>query len=592
MRKTPWIVLAALMGISNFFPLNSVADPGELRDARKAGLERISSFEEIYDNLPKPHLEQYGEDTLNLKKINSKPAEQETILPDLRLIQKGSESGIDASIPLGGDWKLDFDANTTNGDLDKISSAIGYSGEHGVYIGGEYKKFDSDPYLRDADMLKAQIGGMIFDKTFSVILTGAKINIPNMFCWNYSTPYNTPLELYALGWDVNLKGRLEAVVEKGDFERTFVPWVSMSGSGYFPKLKDTGGIEKIRKINERYAKYSFVNDNSFAFPFSHIKAGLGADILTKYFDPGLEFVYGGNFNPDIGSFYITPKIAFHNGENKINYEFEMNFIPNHFGPILANFKSNISTFLMSPFGLYFKGDFNINHSQLNDINFIMALGYALKDGNFEVFYNNKDDILGLSFSTQLDRDINTEDYTIKKFHKISKPASPDIYGTWIKDAGDSSLIHSVWGEGIDDAVEKIHSEEDLSLYLSYFKWDEEDYTEDAEEIHDSGKGICQNLNGILAPEIARKAFGYECWGRGIRGPYMGHVVMVIKKKNGKYDLRDYWNYYEFNADSEEEAIEMFYPGVSMYGGGKRSPTAKKVIEAVERGLFKWREMLK
>ena len=55
------IISVALIGASTYFPMNSVANPVELENTREITLEERINFEKIYNNLPKPHLDQYME---------------------------------------------------------------------------------------------------------------------------------------------------------------------------------------------------------------------------------------------------------------------------------------------------------------------------------------------------------------------------------------------------------------------------------------------------------------------------------------------------------------------------------------------------
>jgi hypothetical protein len=63
---------------------------------------------------------------------------------------------------------------------------------------------------------------------------------------------------------------------------------------------------------------------------------------------------------------------------------------------------------------------------------------------------------------------------------------------------------------------------------------------------------------------------------------------MIKDKNGKFDLRDFENYYDLNANNPKKAIEMVYPGAYVYGDGTVSGSVSTVRNAVERQLYDWK----
>jgi hypothetical protein len=527
------------------------------------------------------------------------PSPIEKILDESRfdVKQNGNDFDINAIMPLGGDFQAGLSAETTSGDLKEISGEAGFAGEHGFYIGGSYKKFDSDSLLLGANMFKMQAGFMLFNNLLNGSVTGARIDIPNMkvdLSAMGSTIYKTPLKLYALGWDFNLMPKFE-LGKKGEVK--LYPSFSINGSFYEQSLEETEDLKQLR------SRIPDENDDSFTTPFNHLKAEIGADLEIGNFYSGLNFVLEGNpfwFFPVIPTANL--KAGFNINEGEITYSMVVTPDYNLFDKSLSfSLESGVNGFMKLPFNFYIKENMRLNHSNPEDFSLTTILGYSKDKANLEVFYNLQDNSFGFRFYSPLEKIANEEDYTGRSFHNSEPVPKPSITGFGGGGFGDVSLIHAVWGEDVSDAIAKIRAEtsgyldgmQKIMNYLSYFNKKDHIGTFSPDKQHDAGYGVCRDTMGNLAPAMVNGVL-YDrgvkkASGQALAGPYLEHTVTVIEKENGECDAVNYEDgWVPLNADTYWDAIEELFPGAYMYEL-KYSHTSREVIDAVEKPLYDWTE---
>jgi len=487
--------------------------------------------------------------------------------------------------------KILGDLTLENGLPQKTVLAVG---NKNFYLGTKWENLSSETsMLEDANLFKLELGIKNIADFLDFSSFVAYTSIPNLrILWTnyskYESYYEAPLNLYTLGID----GIAKPIFELKNSAIT--PWLS------WKILLNDSRIRNTEKPNSTY-----YNDSSSLWAFNHFNVGLGIDLSTKKnLNFGLENYLDGSYDP---LFQTSPlfgtvhkaKIKLHDKKNKnsLGYTFSINPQFNWLGwPVVFDSQSEIDfKFHFSP-EIYLKATLNINHSVPENSNLIAILGYSEKTGNkFELFYNILSKMIGITiFNKELRND--KERYSKEIFAKIA-PSPTEIYLP-IQDKVNLTAIHNIYGEDISGVIDYVKSRvsgnynsamKEISEYAYYFPWRNHAGVFTAEEEHDVGYGACMDTNGMLLPVIINGVLGdlgYRSWGRGFSGPYLGHVLTIIKKPNNRYDIMNYNNFYSLNAKTEQEAIDRVYPGIYIYDGGKYSETSERVIDTLEESVWR------
>jgi len=513
------------------------------------------------------------------------------------------EDTFNAAITASGEYKFDSgykilgDLRIDNGLPTKAVLAAGHPN---MYLGAKWENLSGETSLLEgANLFKVESGVRNIANFLDMSSFFAYTSIPNMKTrWgaykdslgqDVEYSYDTPFQLYTFGIDGIARPKFELE------NSTITPWLSGK------ILINSATAQNAEKIDSAY-DYS-----SFAYAFNHFDVGLGADFSMNWFDFGLENHWEGSYDPSFAVFPISGtkhkvKIGFHDKENFLQYSFTANPQFNLLDwPANWDLQSDVDfRFHFTP-EVYIKGNLNMNHSTIENPNFIAALGYLNKEGtNVELFCNLKSKTMGITLSSR-NLGNKLERYSKEPFAKIS-PSAPNIYPSNPSiGVGNVAVIHGIYGEDISDVVSYIKSRagsdyssvmSEVSKYASYFEWIDDNHngTYTAEQEHDLGYGVCRDTNGKLLPTVINGILGskgYKSWGKALFGPYVGHVLTIIKKPNGRYDIMNYKGVYlNLNAETEQKAIDRAYPGAYAYDGGQFSETSQRVIKALEESVWK------
>ncbi len=483
---------------------------------------------------------------------------------DFNSVQNENQKSLDISFPLKNS-QLEFNLEQENNDIKEIG-IVGAIKD--FYVGISYKDLETTNFLKDSDMLKIQMGLRPFDG-LELALTGARIKIPDV---HYSERYNISSTLTGIVYDMIVSPFINQKIS---------PKFSAKVSLFLGEPEQSEDLEKLHKVHND-------EDYTISCAFNHFKFGAGATFHFQDFDLELENFLNGNFfafnntNHSLG-------IKFDDGRNMFVYKFGVDIKPSVYEdstPWKFDLKSDFAGFLQLPKGLYIKTNGNINYSDLKESDFILSTGISKNNKEFEVFYNSRTKSVGLMLSTRLEKISNKEKYLSKK-HEIFERANPDrTYNEYVP-WGNTDLIRSVWGENLEQVVSKIKNYQDLCNYISYIKQIEHPGIFTAEETHEKGYGQCSDINGRLIPYIISRALGDEAWGFGFTGPYIAHAVTIIKDRNGKYDLMDYYNYYNLDADTEWEAVQKVYPGFNTNERGEATFSTQTIIDSLEERMHEF-----
>ncbi len=500
---------------------------------------------------------------------------------------------LDSFLSLGNDWRVNFasDMEYNNGEgrparINNLDLAVG--NKH-FYIGASYGDLSQDTFLENSDIMKIQAGLMPLD-WLDFSLTGARVNLPNFQTTNKSITstqytYNIPMELYALGLNVNI-GR-----EFDQEKLKLFPWLSLAGSVYSENPQNTTDYNKL-------IENSIYPPETISYPFNHLNIQAGLDVKMDFIDLSYKGEFDGLFQ---FNFANTLGLSLHDKERKIELDYYTSLITKPqildsetTAPTRNELKFDMNGFALLPYDFFVKGQVSslVDFMTPTQTNFIVTLGKKFNGWNIEAYYNSKNNVFGILSSTQLDRSTEKESKLRNNFYNIGKPADYDL--TTADSANqDLTSLHGAFGNTLEQAVTNIHSRQDLSRLLSYIPWSEHNGTFSArEEYEQRGYGVCRDTNGNLIPYFEKTVFGNEAFGVSIRGAFLAHEVTIVKDKaTGKYNLWDYQSYYNLNADSPEIAVQKVYPGAWMYGDGTVSSTVSTVRNAVERQLYDWRKIL-
>jgi hypothetical protein len=517
----------------------------------------------------------------------------------------GNESfSLDASLPMGNNWEWDFSSDMQFNGTPRVNHVDTVIGNDRFFAGFSYGDLSSETILQDANILKVQTGLRPLD-WLDFSLTGAIVNMPNMTEYVSSLDwgnFQTPFTLYAAGLNVNIG-------EKFDLKSfSLFPWLSLVASGYYANPQNTTDFQTAN------ADFPGYNSFSLAFPFDHLRVEGGLDFDTKYIDlvykgtlENVPFITPSNFTNMIGM------IMHDEGKKKFNLEYDVSLITKpqfSFDQILSPTRNelqfDINGFYLFDNGFYVKADVSalIDFLTPNQFNVVAAIGKKTNSGNFELYYSlqndaygNQNSVFGLQYSTQLDRSMKNENKARDEFHN-SAVSNPNIPSSNVYLGYPSSpmltALHTTFGNTLEEAVSNVHSEQDLSKLIGMISMQEHDGTYSArEEYEQIGSGVCRDTNGNLAPYIESKALNYKnVYAVGLRGPFIAHVIVLLETKDGKYDLRNYADFYELNAPTPQAAVDKVFPGAYIFDDGTVSTAVSTIRDAVERPLYDWTKFRK
>lgn len=482
----------------------------------------------------------------------------------------------------GKDWKFNFASDAEFIDAPRIKNIDAVVGNDKIYLGASYENLSTETILEDSYLLKLQTGIKPFD-WLDFCITGALVDLPNMQSWiSYKIPMT--LSAFALNANVGKEFELDSV--------SLFPWLSVAGSVYLATPGDTDSLHTLEEIFPDYGA------ELMALPFNHLNVKGGLDVKTRLIDVSYQGEYQGNFSfPPI--FNIANKIGInaHDEDRKNNLEYAVSLItkPVYFGdkliaPVRNELQFDVGGFVLFDNGLFLKGKFSslVDFLTENQYNITASVGKKFDFGNIEAYYNSKNNVFGLQFSTQLDKTVERESKTRKQFDKFPGRSIPENN---ILSSPYNSTLHSEFGNTLEEAKAKIKAggEQELSRLLSFIQYKEhnEGTFTAREEYEIYGWGDCEDTNGNLGVELERMLDHKEVYAVGIRGPFISHATIIIKDKNGKFDLRDFQDYYNLNADTPQQAVEMVFPGANIYDDGTVSSSVSAVRNAVERRLYDW-----
>lgn len=490
---------------------------------------------------------------------------------------------LDAFLPVGNDWKVNFSSDFEYTDMPRISNVDFAIGNRNFYIGSSFSDLSSNRLLKNSSMFKVQAGLMPLD-WLDFSLTGASINIPNMKTYGY---FETPLTLYAIAGSANI-GK--------EFDLKFLklsPWLSAVGSRYFASAQDTEDLQFLKK-NRGYG------EETMSYPFNHLNIKGGLDFRTKFFDFTYRGEYDGllYFAPPEFNFANTLGISFHDEERKNSFNCKLSLItkPQFCEYISSLLKKELQFdadgFVLFNYGFFVKGQVStlVNSLTPTPVNFLVAAGKKFDKGNLELYYNSQGNVFGLQYSTQLDKSTDKESRLREGFNNM-EISSPDTTSEYYGERN-LTILHAEFGNTLEEAVVKVRAggEQALSRLISLLEKKDHEGTFSARELYEKrGYGCCRDINGNFIPYIESEAFNYKkVYSVSLSGSFTNHAIAIIMDENEKYDLRNYENYYNLNAESENYAISKVFPGAYVYGDGTVSDTVSVVRDAVEKQLYDWK----
>jgi len=501
---------------------------------------------------------------------------------------------LDASLPMPNDWSINFASDVSLADMEnpgppRINNLELVLGRENFYFGASYGDLSTETLLQGSNILKVQWGMKPADWIdFSV--TGATVNLPGMstdITAQRSRKFDTPFKLYAGGLNLNIGKEFALDSFSGLF-----PWLSTTGSFYFAEPKFTDDYWQLNSITG-------YDSELMAYPFHHLNIRAGLDFKTKYLDWGYQGTFDGlacfNFTNGIGLTLHDEK------KENFNLEYDVSLItkPSSFfdrilAPTRNELQFDLKAFSLFKNGIYLKGQASalIDFLTPNKFNVTAAVGKKFNWGNLELYFSSQsnpetasqNNVLGLKYSAQLDKSTDKESRTRNSFKTSLGVENPNIAGLY----DSASTLHSKFGNTLEEAVSKIHSEQDLSNLATYILWQAHKGTFSAREEYEKGFGTCRDTNGNLLPYIEKAAFDYKnVYAVSIRGPFISHVIVVIESKENKFNIRNYDSYYETNAPTAQAAIDKVFPGACIYGDGTTSTSVQTIRDAVERPLWIW-----
>jgi hypothetical protein len=504
---------------------------------------------------------------------------------------------LDLSLPVPGDWNLNFASDVTFAETSsppRVNNVDFVLGRDNFYLGASYGDLSTETLLQGSNIFKVQWGMKPADWIdFSV--TGAIVNIPNNTVDISSMGYpksQIPLTLYAAGENVNM-GQKFAL----NSNWSMFPWLSIVASEYFANPQINDDFQTMDALSPGFGAQSM----GYSFDHLNVKGGVDFD-FNEHIKLSYQGTYEGQFYP---SFNLTNMVGvqFHD-KDKMNLAYDVSLITKPtwaadgvIDPTRNELQFDINGFYLTDFGLYVKGDVSalVNFLTENQFNVTAGVGWKFKDGSdIEAYFNSQfnpedasqNNSVGILYSTKLDKSVNKESKTRNAF-----VTSPGISKPNITYSSSPSLaaLHAQFGSTLEEAVSNVHSEQDLSRLASLITWTDHDGTYSAkQEYEQTGSGVCRDTNGNLLPYIEARAFNYRnVRSVVLRGGFISHAVVAIETKDGKFDLRNYDQFYELNAPTAQAAVDAVFPGSYIYDDGTTSTSVQTVRNAVERPLYDW-----
>ena len=538
--------------------------------------------------------------------------ENKTEMVDFRGNADNKSFSLDLSLPVGDEWNLNFASDVNFSDMEysgppKINNLDLVLGRENFYFGASYEDLSTETMLNGSNIFKFQWGMKPADWiNFSV--TGARIDIPNnnvditsIVSTPFSAPvvYNTPLTLYAGGWNLNIGKEFSLNPSLSLF-----PWLSTTGSLYLADPQVTDDLQVVNTI--------FPGDISslMASPFQHVRIVGGLDLKTEYLDLKYKGTYEGQpifpF-PPIFNFTNMLGLRMHDGD-KMDLEYDVILItkpPFSFDQIIAPTRNelqfDITGFYLLDSGLFFKAEASALVDFLTQTQFsaTAAVGWKFKDGgNIEAYFSSQHDpqgsqnnIFGLQYSTKfLDKSTSRESKTRNNFDNSTR-SNPTID---MANSANLAALHTQFGNTLEEAVKNVHNEQDISRLMSFIQY--KDHPDGAftaqQEYEQTGWGDCEDTNGNLGVVLEKALNIYKnVWAVGLRGVY-GHGAIVMETQDNKFQVRSFEKYFDTNAPSAEAAIQDVFPGAFIYDDGTVSTSVQTVRDAVERPLYDWTKFRK
>lgn len=559
---------------------------------------------------------------IDLPSYSAKPAAE---LPDVNVtVQNPGDPkyfnfGINGEIPFSkskDSVKIEYGVGGSSDSITKARLAVG---NNDVHVGVKYQNLSGDAtLLNNANLWEGEFGTKDLLGFFTGSLFAYTASFPDFIGgWNPSIfgldGILTPVKLSGFGLDLKINPKFD-IGPVGVSPLLFMRQVNSISSA-----KNTQPLFDIAN-GPVDSNGSTIGDSSFSWPFNRVNMNAGLTLLFKGFDLGYniglkEAPYGAA-SDFTSHFEHKINAGYHGKEVDLEYLLTINrfttylYAPNvtstsqFVDPKTTSFDSKINFEFKLPWNLYLKSMIDINSGLDEGFNTITALGYSdKKDGlNLELFYNKNDRTVGISFSTKsLEGIFNRNDYTNpqRNYLKQDSVSPSSVNGDFVF-PGDVNTIHSVWGNTLQDAIAKIKSDSHgdyhtainlIERFESYFAYGNPEHngTLTAPQEYNTGNGVCRDTNGQLLPTVINGVLGnegYSAWGISILGSYLSHEVTIIKKPNGRYDLMQYNLFYETNAKTVVDAIDAVFPGFYMIGGGRVSPAAQEVLDAVYEGVWK------
>lgn len=513
---------------------------------------------------------------------------------------------LDASLPMGNTWEWEFSSDMQyGGGVPRINTVNTAVGNKNFFASFSYGDLSSESSLMDTSILKAQTGVKPFD-WLDVTFTGAKISSPKnsvdltSVVSGPSDPlvFDIPLTLYATGWNINA-GKEFALTPS----LSLFPWLSIKESTYWA----------VPEINDDFKAADSISPgegvDSMDYPFQHLNVQGGLDFdINQHF----RVSYKGTFDGQ-PYFHLSPLVTpldfqfnFTNmlglrmyDKDKFNLDYDVSIITkppyafdNMINPLRNELQIDLTGFNLFKNGLYLKGGVSalIDFLSPNQFSGTAAVGWKFKQGgNLELYFNSRfnpadgsqNNVLGVQYSTNLDTSIKRESQARYDFNGTTR-SNPtlDTYNV----ASDLTALHNAWGNTLEEALTKMHSENDISQLLSLiqYKVHPDGYFTAKQEYEQTDWGDCEDTNGNLGVVLEKALNKYKnVYSPGLRGAFNSHAAIILETQEGKYNIRSFEKYWELNAPTAQAALSQVFPGAYIYDDATRSTAVTVINNAVE-----------
>jgi hypothetical protein len=507
---------------------------------------------------------------------------------------------LDASLPMPNDWEWDFSSDMQFNTIPIINNVDMTIGNDQFYAGLSYGDLSTETLLANANIVKVQSGLRPLD-WLDFSLTGAIVNIPENVVDISAMGYpkaQIPLTLYAIGENINI-GKKFAL----NSDLSLFPWLSIVASEYFANPQINADFQLMDSLSPGFG----IEGMAYSFDHLNVQGGFDFD-FNEHIKLSYQGTYEGQFYP---VFNLTNMVGvqFHD-KDKMNFDYNVSLITKPswaadgvIAPTRNEVKFDINGFYLTDMGLYIKGEVSalVDFLTQNQFNATAGIGWKFKDGgNIEAYFSSQfnpedasqNNVVGIMYSTKLDKSVNKESKTRNAFMTSQGVGQPNIT---YSSSPSLSALHGQFGNTLEEAVSNVHSEQDLSKLASLITWGpDHDGTYSArQEYEQTGSGVCRDTNGNLLPYIESRAFNYRnVYSIVLRGAFISHAIVAIETKDGKFDLRNYDQFYELNAPTAQAAVDAVFPGSYIYDDGTTSTSVQTVRDAVERPLYDWTKFRK